>query len=168
VTRIGVPTIRTVAAVVLLALLGALVGATIGYAVDILIFGGFVWIGDVGFEYSYLAPLLGVIVGPLVTLELFRGVASRPKSLQGVTRGVLENGSSLGPALLERIIEYEINSRTVFDDSIATAGLDVPLSDAQWGSIRGAYETHSPEVRPGFEDRERHWAALKPNPPQNP
>lgn len=64
--------------------------------------------------------------------------------------------------LRERVIQYEINSNTLFDDSIANQPLDQAISHGQWDDLR-ARNPQVPSAKPvDFSERTNHWAQLSP------
>ena len=71
---------------------------------------------------------------------------------------------SPAPTLRDRIIEYEVNSRTAFGDDVPLDELDDPTSTAGWEGFLRTFSTHN--TRDPFTEptRRAHWEALKAAP----
>ena len=68
------------------------------------------------------------------------------------------------PTLRDRIIEYEVNSRTVFGDGVPLDRLDDPVSTAEWDRFLRTVTRQQPRDRATELTRRAHWEALKAAP----
>ena len=80
-----------------------------------------------------------------------------------VYESALEAGASLTglPTLRDRIIEYEVNSGTVFGDDVPLDELDDPISTAGWDRFRTTVSTHNTRDSVTEPTRRAHWEVKK-------